>query len=216
MSPRLPRLPLLLTLALAAASPSACQRMRDQPRIATLGSSPVFPDEQAARPPVPGTVARGQLALDTALDPALPPPGTPAGPTSPRPTSVRPELSPAPGPRYPSPPAPPDAASLTRGRQRFEAFCSPCHGFAGAGDGAVVARGFPAPPTFHQPRLRQVPDGYLFDVITRGYGQMYSYAARVTPPDRWAIVAYIRALQLSQHARVADLPPALRARLEAP
>ena len=94
------------------------------------------------------------------------------------------------------------------GREKFEIFCSPCHGLAGDGDGMVVQRGFPAPPSYHIDRLRGAPAQHFFDVITNGYGVMYSYAARVSPHDRWAIVAYIRALQESRHARIADVPQA--------
>ncbi|WP_058545212.1 MULTISPECIES: c-type cytochrome [Pseudomonas] len=91
-------------------------------------------------------------------------------------------------------------ALLDRGQERFDIYCSPCHGLAGDGNGTVVARGFPKPPDFTEQRLREAPDRHLVDVMTYGYGQMYSYAARVEPADRWAIVAYIRALQLSRHA----------------
>lgn len=91
-------------------------------------------------------------------------------------------------------------ALLARGKQRFEIYCAPCHGLAGYGDGMIVKRGFPAPPSFHSKRLRAAPAGHFLDVITKGYGVMYSYAARVEPRDRWAIISYIRALQLSQHA----------------
>src|SRR5579871_3866641 len=92
---------------------------------------------------------------------------------------------------------------LARGRERFGIFCSPCHGFDGSADGIIVARGFPRPPSFHDPALRTAPAHLFFDTITRGYGAMYSYGDRVPPDDRWAIVAYIRALQLSQlNARV--------------
>jgi mono/diheme cytochrome c family protein len=104
---------------------------------------------------------------------------------------------------------------LQRGRERFEIFCAPCHGRAGDGRGVVVRHGFPAPPTYHQDALRKASDRHFYDVITNGYGAMYSYAARVPPSDRWAIVAYIRALQYSRAAPVADLPAGLRARLEA-
>ncbi len=100
------------------------------------------------------------------------------------------------------------AALLERGRQRFEIFCSPCHGLSGKGDGMIVQRGFPAPPSYHIARLRSAPAQHFFDVITNGFGVMYPYAARVEPHDRWAIVAYIRALQISQHARIADAPDA--------
>jgi mono/diheme cytochrome c family protein len=95
---------------------------------------------------------------------------------------------------------------LQRGRERFDIFCSVCHGRTGYGDGMVVQRGFPAPPSYHTQRLRAVSDGHLFDVISRGYGAMYAYAARVPVADRWAIVAYIRALQFSQHAPPEALP----------
>ena len=103
-------------------------------------------------------------------------------------------------------PPPVDAALLERGRQRYDAICTPCHGYTGHGDGMVVQRGFPAPPSYHEDRLRAAPAAYFVDVITRGYGVMYAYANRVEPRDRWAIAAYIRALQLSQGARVAEAP----------
>ncbi|GEP09049.1 hypothetical protein MGN01_08940 [Methylobacterium gnaphalii] len=103
-------------------------------------------------------------------------------------------------------PPPVDAALLERGRQRYEAICTPCHGYTGHGDGMIVQRGFPPPPSFHEDRLRAAPATYFVDVITKGYGVMYAYAARVEPRDRWAIAAYIRALQLSQGAHVADVP----------
>jgi mono/diheme cytochrome c family protein len=97
---------------------------------------------------------------------------------------------------------------LARGQERFSINCLPCHGAVGDGDGMIVRRGFPAPPSYHTRRLRAVPARYLFDVITNGYGVMYSYATRVSPRDRWAIVAYIRALQLSRRATLADAPEA--------
>jgi mono/diheme cytochrome c family protein len=105
---------------------------------------------------------------------------------------------------------PPDVtpALLRRGQERYEIFCTPCHGLAGYGDGMIVARGFPAPPSYHSPQLRAVPARHIVDVITDGYGVMYPYAARVEPKDRWAIAAYIRALQLSQGAKVASVPGA--------
>ena len=104
---------------------------------------------------------------------------------------------------------PPVTDSLMRtGRKDFEIFCSPCHGLAGDGDGMIVQRGFPAPPSYHSDRWRAAPARHFFDVITDGYGVMYSYAARVPPHDRWAIVAYIRALQESRYVRVADMPQA--------
>jgi mono/diheme cytochrome c family protein len=97
--------------------------------------------------------------------------------------------------------------TLTRGHERFEIYCAICHGSTGEGTGMIVQRGFPQPPSLHEPRLRDAPPGHFFDVITNGYGVMYSYAARVSPEDRWAIAAYIRALQLSQRAVVSDAEP---------
>jgi mono/diheme cytochrome c family protein len=103
--------------------------------------------------------------------------------------------------------APPiDVALLARGRERFEIFCAPCHGRVGDGSGMIVQRGFPRPPSFHIDRLRAAPPQHFFDVITDGHGAMYSYAARVSPADRWAIAAYIRALQASQDAQIAEVP----------
>ena len=99
-----------------------------------------------------------------------------------------------------------DPQLLARGRERYDIYCSPCHGLSGKGDGMIVHRGFPAPPSYHIARLRAAPAQHFFDVISNGYGIMYSYAARVEPRDRWAIVAYIRALQESQNAKVADVP----------
>ena len=106
------------------------------------------------------------------------------------------------------------AALLARGRERFGIFCQPCHGAGGDGNGIVVQRGMPRPTSYHDDRLRTAEDQYFFDVITNGHGAMYSYAARVPPADRWAIVAYIRALQLSRHASLDDVPADERARLE--
>jgi mono/diheme cytochrome c family protein len=107
-------------------------------------------------------------------------------------------------------PAQPSQDLLLRGQERYDIYCLPCHSAVGDGDGPVVRRGFPAPPSYHQPRLIAAPDRHFYDVISHGYGVMFSYADRVAPADRWAIVAYIRALQLSQHAPVASLPAALR------
>jgi mono/diheme cytochrome c family protein len=99
-------------------------------------------------------------------------------------------------------------ALLARGRQRFDIYCTPCHGFGGDGDGMIVQRGFPAPPSFHSARLLAAPASHFYDVISHGYGVMYSYADRVDPHDRWAIIAYIRALQLQRHASLAAAPEA--------
>jgi mono/diheme cytochrome c family protein len=105
------------------------------------------------------------------------------------------------------------AELLARGRQRFGIFCSPCHGVSGDGNGIIVQRGMPHPTSYHDERLRAADDQHFFDVISNGYGAMYSYASRVPPRDRWAIVAYIRALQLSRHASIDDVPPDQRAKL---
>lgn len=99
-------------------------------------------------------------------------------------------------------------ALIERGRERFNIYCSPCHGLSGAGDGMIVQRGFPAPPSYHTDRLRQAPAQHFMDVMTKGFGVMYPYAARLEPKDRWAIIAYIRALQTSEHSQVTDVPDA--------
>jgi mono/diheme cytochrome c family protein len=105
-------------------------------------------------------------------------------------------------------PPPVSRALLARGRQRYDIFCAPCHGIDGKGDGIIVKHGFPQPPSYFEPRLMAAPASTFYDAITNGYGVMYSYAARVPPRDRWAIVAYVRALQLSQHATLAQAPEA--------
>jgi mono/diheme cytochrome c family protein len=114
------------------------------------------------------------------------------------------------------PPGPPPVtlALLQRGQQRFNIYCSPCHGRDGHGDGMVVQRGFPHPPSYFEKRLVDAPNQHFYDVITHGYGVMYPYAERVAPSDRWAIIAYIRALQASEKGTIADVPPAQRAALQ--
>jgi mono/diheme cytochrome c family protein len=107
------------------------------------------------------------------------------------------------------------AELLARGQQRFGIFCSPCHGAGGDGNGIIVERGMPRPTSYHNDRLRVADDQHFFDVMTNGYGVMYSYASRVPPHDRWAIVTYIRALQLSRHASIDDVPSAQRTNLTA-
>jgi hypothetical protein len=111
-------------------------------------------------------------------------------------------------------PLPVTQAFLRRGQERYDIFCSPCHGRVGYGEGMIVQRGFPSPPSFHTERLRELPAGYYYDVITNGFGVMYSYGSRVQPTDRWAIVAYIQALQLSQNATLDDVPPEAQEELE--
>jgi mono/diheme cytochrome c family protein len=103
---------------------------------------------------------------------------------------------------------------LARGHERYDIYCAVCHGLTGEGNGQVVQRGFPAPPTYHSDRLRNAPIGHFYDVMTNGYGVMYSYASRVEPKDRWAIAAYIRALQLSRTSTIQDLPPNEQKKLE--
>ncbi len=108
-----------------------------------------------------------------------------------------------------------DAALLARGEERYGIYCTPCHGRAGNGEGMIVQRGFPHPPSFVEGTLRTAKAQVFYDVITNGYGVMYSYADRVTPADRWAIIAYIRALQLSQNTNLASLPASDRVQLQA-
>jgi mono/diheme cytochrome c family protein len=167
----------------------ACrQDMHDQPRYKPLAKSTFFDDQRSARPRVPGTVARGHLPGDPALETGKVGTGFVA-----------------------AVPVPIDLPLLKRGEQRYGIYCAPCHGRVGRGDGMIVRRGYRQPPSFHIDRLRAQPAGYFFDVITAGFGAMPDYAAQVSVPDRWAIVAYVRALQLSQNATVADVPPERRA-----
>ena len=172
---------------------TACRRdMFNQPKSNPLRESNFFPDGSASRPIPPHTVARGDLRNDEAFYTGMI--GTNLVTTFPIPVTRE---------------------IIERGQQRFEINCVPCHGKTGEGDGIVVQRGFPAPPSYHIERLRAAPVGHFFDVMTRGYGVMYSYASRVTPEDRWAIAAYIRALQLSENAKLADVPTNEIAKLNA-
>jgi mono/diheme cytochrome c family protein len=161
--------------------------MANQPRQNPLSPSSFFADGRSERPLPENTVARGEIANDALFV---------AKTSNDFPLPLTPEL-------------------LQRGQERYEIFCSPCHGLQGDGMGMVAMRGMKHPPSYHQERLRQVPNGYLYDVVTNGFGAMYGYSAQVSPPDRWAIIAYVRALQLSRNARVADLSPGLRERLKA-
>jgi mono/diheme cytochrome c family protein len=189
---------------LAAGLLSGCERakqdMYDQPRYKTFAAGKLFEDGASARMPPPGTQPRARGAFADSTGGRR---GTDA---------VQADLAAA---RAETNPYPVDLALLRRGQDRYAIYCLPCHSPAGDGDGLVVRRGFPAPPSFHIERLRGVPDRYIYDVITQGHGVMVSYADRVEPAERWAIVAFIRALQLSQHAPASELPPALRARLPA-
>ncbi len=189
-SPPPARTVLLAALVLAA----ACrQEMYNQPRYKPLGKSDFFADGRNARPPVEGTVARGMLRADTRLY---------AGKEGNTLVGVF--------------PLPVTRALLDRGRQRYEIFCAPCHDRTGGGNGMVVQRGYRPPPSFHIDRLRQRPVGHFFDVITNGVGAMPDYASQIPPEDRWAIVAYVRALQLSQGAPLSLVPPEKRAELDRP
>lgn len=184
--------PAIGLLLLAALAGGCRQDMHDQPRFKPLAKSDFYPDHRSARPLVEGTVARGQLRDDEALY---------TGKNGKELTRVF--------------PFPITAQVLARGQQRFSIHCTPCHGRLGNGEGMVVQRGFKRPPSFHVDRLRQAPPGYFFDVMTIGFGAMSDYSAQLDAEDRWAIVAYIRALQLSQHATLADVPEARRAELDA-
>jgi mono/diheme cytochrome c family protein len=159
------------------------QDMHDQPRYKSLAKSDFFPDLRAARPPVEGTVARGQLHEDTYFYSG--------------------KIGANPGDYMPFPVT---TEVMARGRERFNIYCAPCHSQLGDGKGMIVQRGFQPPPSYHTERLRKAPLGYFFDVMTNGFGAMPDYASQVTPRDRWCIVAYIRALQLSQNASAADVP----------
>jgi mono/diheme cytochrome c family protein len=182
----------LLLVALAAAAAAACrQDMHDQPKYRPFRQSDFFADQRSARPLVQGTVARGSLREDAVYFTGK------AGSdfVAEIPVKVTPAL-------------------LARGQERFQVFCSPCHGRTGRGDGMIVQRGFKAPSSFHVDRLRAMPVGYFYDVVTNGFGAMADYSAQVTPADRWAIAAYVRTLQYSQYAPAADVPAEKRDLLE--
>ena len=164
--------------------------MHVQPKYVPLDGSNFFADGRSERPEVPGTVAHGHLRTDELLYTG----------------KLNGELADV----FPFPIT---RTVLERGRERYNIYCSPCHDYTGGGNGLVVQRGFPPPPSYHIDRLMKAPAGHFFDVMTNGFGMMYSYASRVTPEDRWAIVAYIRALQLSQHATLDDVPPKEREHL---
>lgn len=189
-----PRVAAFLLVAASALLGGCFLDMRQGARLEPYAADPFFPDSMSARPIPANTVARETETADAAFFRGID----------------------ASGDTVSAFPVPVTAALLARGRERFDAICSPCHDRRGEGHGMIVQRGFMAPPSYDEPRLRAAPVGHFFAVITNGYGSMYSYAARVTPADRWAIVAYIRALQLSRNATLADLDPAERARLGVP
>jgi cytochrome c5 len=161
------------------------QDMADQPKNTPLSPSPFFADGRSERPLIENTVARGSIADEDLFVPKE---------SNAFPLPLTPEL-------------------LKRGQERYKIFCTPCHGIQGDGNGMVSMRGMKHPPTFQDPRLRQVPNGYLYDVVTNGFGAMLSYSAQIPPSDRWAIIAYVRALQLSRNAPASELPPDVRAKL---
>ncbi len=165
--------------------------MHDQPRYKALGKSDFFDDKRMARPLVEGTVARGELRDDEHLYTG----------------KLGKELATT----YPFPIT---ADVLRRGRERYTIYCTPCHGQLGNGEGMVVQRGFKRPTSFHIDRLRNAAPGYYFDVMTNGFGAMSDYSAQVPVNDRWAIAAYIQALQISQHAPLSEVPEARRGELQ--
>jgi mono/diheme cytochrome c family protein len=160
------------------------RNMYEQPKYKPLDPSALWSDGQSARPLQPGVVVRSAGAIAASSSGRL----------------GEQDLRAQAGPGSVT------AAMLRRGRERYDIYCAPCHSVSGDGDGMVVRRGFPSPRTLHSDRLRSVPDAYLYEVISDGYGVMYPFADRIAPQDRWAIVAYMRALQLSQHARLNDVP----------
>ncbi len=183
-----------LVIALfALAFLSACrapQKMADNPAYEPYEASRFFDDGMSARQPVPGTVARGTLREDTLLY---------TGKVGGQLANAFPfEIT---------------RADVVRGKERFEIYCTPCHGATGAGDGMIVQRGYRRPPSYHSDRLRQVPVGHFVDVMTNGFGVMPAYANQVPVRDRWRIAAYIKALQLSQNVPVAEVPPADRVKI---
>ena len=171
---------------------SGCvQQMASQPHLRPLQQSAFFEHGQSARPIVPGTVQSGYMRNNARLEES---------------TDFAPNAQDLPFPLT--------REVLERGRERFNIYCAACHAETGTGDGMIVQRGFSHPPSFHTDALRADPVGHFYDVMTRGFGAMPSYAAQIRPADRWSIAAYIRALQLSQHANVGDVPAENRGRLE--
>ncbi len=183
---------IVVAALLGALALSACRRdMHDQPKYIPLRESTFFADQRSARSLVAGTVARGHLREDALLY---------TGKVNGADATIFPFVI--------------DEPAMARGHERFNIYCAPCHGRTGQGDGMIVRRGYRRPPTFHQDRLRESPVGHFFDVITNGFGAMPDYATQIPAEDRWKIVAFVRALQLSEHATVADVPPDRRGELD--
>ncbi|RPJ55080.1 MAG: cytochrome c [Acidobacteria bacterium] len=178
---------ILASLLLLVVGVSACRNgMRDGAKLKPLEKTQFFPDGRSQRPFVDGTVPRGLAAVDE--------------------NQVYLQTGKVNGQLGDTMPYPLTADVLKRGQERFEIYCTPCHDRLGNGQGMIVQRGLARPPSYHIDRLRQAPLGHFVDVMTHGFGAMYSYAYRVPPRDRWAIAAYIRVLQLSQGTTVADVP----------
>ena len=167
------------------------QEMYNQSRFEPLEKNTFFADHRASRPWIKGTVARGHLRIDAHLYTGM----IDGNPAETFPFPITHDV-------------------ILRGRERYNIYCSPCHGYEGDGRGMVVRRGMKQPPSYHIERLQNETPGYYFDVMTNGFGAMYSYASRIKPRDRWAIIAYIQALQLSQNATLDDVPADVRQRLE--
>lgn len=185
---------LAVAVAVAAAALAGCrQDMHNSPKAIPLRESVFFRNGSSARPIVEGTVPRGSLQDDATFFTGR----NGADDTNALPFALTADV-------------------LDRGEQRFNIYCAPCHGLTGRADGMVVRRGYRQPPSFHIDRLRQAPIGHFYDVITNGFGAMPDYKAQVAPRDRWAIAAYMRALQLSQHAVAAELSPEDRQKLSQP
>jgi len=189
-SHRLASTSLLLAVLLVCAG--CHQDMQNQPRYEPLEQSDFFANDMASRPLVAGTVARGQLNEDIIFQTGKDESGNFVAEV----------------------PLPLNRELLERGQNRFNIFCTPCHARTGNGDGMIVQRGFKRPPSFHIERLQESPSGHYFDVITKGFGAMPSYAVQIEPRDRWAIIAYIRVLQLSQNATLEDVPQSERGQLQ--
>jgi hypothetical protein len=170
------------------------QDMQDQPKFKPLGETAFYADKRESRPLLANTVARGDLHD-----------GDPEFYTGKTGKDGKDDVDVF--------PIAVTEEFIERGHQRFDVFCSPCHGRLGNGLGMIVRRGFKQPPSYHTDKLRNAPVGHFYDVVTNGYGAMYNYAAQIQPRDRWAIIAYIRTLQYSQNVKVADLSAEQRAKL---
>jgi cytochrome c553 len=204
----------VLVTVLLSGCEKAMHDMYDQRKYKPLAASDLFPDGQSARPLPPGTIVRSGGAMAGASSGRIGEKPLPmdTGPVYPIGSQGEHAHEHPSVPR--TNPLPITQALLRHGQERYNIYCGPCHSPLGDGDGMVARRGFPRPPSYHTDRLRNAPDSHFFRVITQGYGAMYPYADRLSEHDRWAVVAYIRALQLSQHAELADVPEDTRGKLE--